>query len=62
MTNQVNNEPDNEQVRPTRRNADRAMAEACPDPDTARRTRSGRSYSAPDRPAEQQRNTPTLRP
>ena len=38
------------------------MAEACPDLDTARRTRSGRSYSAPDRPADQQRTTPTLRP
>ena len=48
MTNQVNDGPDNEELPPTRRNADRAMAETCPDPDTARRTRSGRSYSAPD--------------
>ena len=48
MNNQVNSEPDNEPVCPTRRNADRAMAEACPNPDASRRTRSGRPYSAPD--------------
>ena len=41
MTNQVNDGPDNEQLRPTRRNANRAMAEACPDPEAARRTCSG---------------------
>ena len=49
-TNQVNDGLDNKQLCPARQNADRAMAETCPDPDTARRTRSGRSYSAPDRP------------
>ena len=41
ITNQVNDGPDNEQVRPTWQNADRAMAEACPNPDASRRTRSG---------------------
>ena len=61
-TNQAKDGPEDEQPRPTRRNADRAMAEMCPDPDTARRTRSGQSYSAPERPDDQQRKTPTLRP
>ena len=51
MNTQVNSEPDNEPVRPTRRNADQAMAESCPNPDSSRRTRSGRAYSAPERPA-----------
>ena len=41
MNNQVNSEPDNEPVRPTRRNADQAMAESCPNPDSSLRTRSG---------------------
>ena len=62
MNTQGNSEPDNEPVRSTRRNADQAMAESCPNPDSFRRTRSGRAYSAPDPPTEQQRNTPTLRP
>ena len=62
MNTQGNIEADNEPVRSTRRNADQAMAESCPNPDSFRRTRSGRAYSAPDRPTEQQRNTPTLRP
>ena len=62
MNTQGNIEADNEPVRSTRRSADQAMAESCPNPDSFRRTRSGRAYSAPDRPTEQQRNTPTLRP
>ena len=62
MNTQGNSEPDNEPVRSTRRNADQAMAESCPNPDSFRRTRLGRAYSAPERPANQQRNTPTLRP
>ena len=60
-----NEEPHNEPVRPTRRSADQAISEACPNPDSARRTRSGRTYSVPDPPTEHQvqnRNTPTLRP
>ena len=62
MNTQGNSEPDNEPVRSSRRTADQDIAESCPNPDSIRRTRSGRTYSAPDRPTEQQRNTPTLRP
>ena len=60
-----NEEPHNEPIRPTRRRADQAISETCPNPDSARRTRSGRTYSVPDPPTEHQvqnRNTPTLRP
>ena len=58
-------EPHVEPTRPTRRRADQAISETCPNPDSVRRTRSGQIYSVPDPPTEHQvptRNTPILRP